>query len=629
MLAKKRILIVIAVLMLSLSLLLCSCDETQDPIATDVTTTEQTPDESTTVGNENAIDPENIQIKIEKDENDRDAVNFQVIRPDGDDSKSASVLAAQAIRDGIDNLLGVAPRLGNDFIKNAEHDPDTLEILVGITNYDQTAEVVKESPSYGDYSIKVVGNKIVVVAYNNNGYSLAANALVNGMREGFDEATNTITLKASEINCTVNSNKQLAKLPIFEGGVFEAYYDAGERVSGERCDEIIIDDATPELYDAYLKKLEANGYKQYTTHEANKNKFATYNSADHTVTVGFYDYEDTVRIMIEPLAPAVGLKDDNKYTKVTTSQIGMLGLETTASDGSADNSNGLCMVIRLEDGRFIVVDGGFNRSDNTTQFIKLIKNMSKEYTTTPTVAAWIVTHSHGDHQGMIGNSGKVSTIKNSGIKIESFMTNFMSEAERSKSMSALPDNWSSNEGGGYTNVWTTAKTFGSTVYKVHVGQIFYIADLELEVLYTLESFAPKVCNALNTTSLIMKMTFGGKTTYLSTGDATGNGMEIAAKMYGTYMNCDIVQVCHHGYSTWGNNSGVIKGYQATNATLVLWPQGIRAFPNYVGKDYNAVLFTQPNYKECYIAGAMGDVTLVDLPYVYGQSTITGPHKHNK
>ncbi len=628
MLAKRKLWIVIAVLMLSLSLLLCSCDEEiENPDNTDATTTVADNIEDTIADpGEQFMDPENVQILVGEDGK---TVNFEIIRPDKDDAKAASVVAAQTIRNGINSLLGAAPKLDNDFIKpENKHDSQKLEILVGLTNYDETAEVVGECQSYGAYSLKIVNNKIVLVAYNDDAYAVASTVLVNIMRDGYDAATNTITLQASTLDRTVIKNEQLASLPLFDGGTFNTYYNAGARVSGQNCDEIIIDDATPELYDAYLKKLEDAGYKQYVTNENNGNKFATYNSDKYTVNVGYYKYQDGVRILIEPLAPAAGLKEENKYTKVTDSQITMMGLEYKGSDGSY-SSNGLCMVIRLEDGRFIVVDGGFNNSDNTTKFINLLKDQSKAYTTTPTVAAWIITHAHGDHQGMIGNSSKANSIKNAGIKIESFMVNFMSDAERTKSISAYSGNWSSTEGSGYTNVWTTAQKFDSTVYKIHVGQKYYVADLEMEILYTLESYAPKITNALNTTSTIIKMTFDCGTTYLCTGDATGWGMDIAEKMFGDFMKCDIVQVCHHGYTTWGNDTAMARAYRTVNATLVLWPQGMNAFPKYTSKTYNAALFSTTNYKECYVAGSMGELTIVKLPYVYGQSEIIGPNKYNK
>ncbi len=617
MLLRNKIFIVMAVLVLSLSLLLCSCGETQDPGVNDVTTTDAV---ETTV-NENAIDPENIEIKLGED----GKVNFKFVRPDSVDANDPCVAAAQSMLTAIKDLLGTAPKLNTDYVMpGVDRDPDALEILVGLTNYDETAEVVAECVGYDAYSIKVVGNKIVVVAYNSDAYTKAADDIVKLMQSGYDEAAKKITLKASVLNRSVSSESQLSALPFFDGGVFGGYYDAGERVVGQSCDEIIVKEVTPELYGAYLKKLESAGYKQYVTNEAAGNKFATYTNDKYTLNVGYYDYEKSARLLIEPLAPATGLKDENKYTKITESQITMMGLAHDPGWGSGVQNNGLCIVIRLEDGRFVIIDGGFASNGNYHALANLIKEQSSAYTTTPTIAAWMVTHDHGDHQGPLHPS-YVSYYSNDGIKIEKVLTNFMSDSELQKSVQAKK--WEHSGVREKDRVLEFVEMVGATLYRVHVGQKFYIADLEMEILYTIESYAPELTNALNTTSIVAKLTFGGKTTYLSTGDATGDAMDITQKMYGDYLKCDIVQVCHHGYTTYGNEVGMKKAYTAINASLALWPQHIGYFPSYVGKNYNTAIFAAPNYKECYVSGNLGELTVVKLPYTVGE--VVGPHPYVK
>ena len=407
------------------------------------------------------------------------------------------------------------------------------------------------------------------------------------------------------------------------GGTFYSYYNAGERLEGMNCDEIIIKNTTAEEFEVYKKKVVTDGYTLYTENTIADNHFATFTNSAYTVNAGFYKYDNTVRLLIEPLAPAVGLESDNKYKTVTTSQITMLGLEYKKS-ATEYASNGQSFLIRLADGRFIVVDGGFGTASGINNFVNTLKEQSKEYTTTPTIAAWIITHGHGDHVGMIKS---YATINSRGIKVERIIANFMAQSERERSVSLNGsgngwEKWSTGSGKADSHIRAAAKTFNAELHKAHVGQIYYLADAKIEVLYTLESFAPKACNAFNTTSIVMKMTFGGKTTYLSTGDATGNGMQTAARHFGDYIHCDIVQTCHHGYTTWGNDSGMIEAYKKVNATLVLWPQGTHAINNYLGKGYNSVLFSLSNYKEYYHAGVEGDKIIVELPYVYGQSKIT-------
>ncbi len=537
---------------------------------------------------------------------------FNVVRDEDVDTAALVVSQSRSIIDQIKSLTGAMPKLNTDWVKRGEQlDSTTYEILMGITDYPETKQVMEEL-KYGECAIRLVGNKIVVFGYTDTTMAHAVAHLNRVLESAVSEDKKTITVTAQDLEYFKSHDEQMNALPLYEDGIFYSYYKAGNNTS-----EFIIGETTVEQYREYLKKLEANGFDCYTTHQITENHFATYNSDKYTVTAGYYDYEKSVRLIIEPLAPAVGLKEDNVYTPVTTSQITMLGMEYKGSDGSY-TSNGLSVLIRLTDGRFIIVDGGFNRAKHSAELMKHLKEQSAGYAKSMkdiTVAAWIVTHPHGDHDGLL--YGKYSDFM--GIKVERVLANFLSETELTKAnnSSSVGGNWGDTEGFEYQNVLTAAKALGATVHQVHVGQVFWFADLKMEVLYTIESFGPKVCNALNTTSIVMRMEFGGETVYLSTGDATGNGMEICTKMYGDYLQSDIVQVCHHGYSTWGNDSGMIKAYRTINAPTVLWPQGMNHYPSHKEKAYNAVLFTVPNYKEVYVSGAEGDSIILPIPYKIG------------
>ena len=113
-----------------------------------------------------------------------------------------------------------------------------------------------------------------------------------------------------------------------------------------------------------------------------------------------------------------------------------------------------------------------------------------------------------------------------------------------------------------------------------------------------------------------------------TGDTTGNGMQTAAKAFGNYLQSDILQVAHHGYSTHGNNSGMIFAYKYVDPATLLWPQGSTPHGNYVDVEYNRVLLSKelggenPNFKEKLVAGLEGEVIICPIPYEVGSAVIT-------
>ena len=93
------------------------------------------------------------------------------------------------------------------------------------------------------------------------------------------------------------------------------------------------------------------------------------------------------------------------------------------------------MLIRLTDGRFIIVDGGHNKAACATELIEVMKEQSKEYAKSLsdiTIAAWIVTHAHGDHYGALLNY--YNNFRT--MKVERILVNFLSETERQKAINS-------------------------------------------------------------------------------------------------------------------------------------------------------------------------------------------------
>lgn len=543
-------------------------------------------------------------------------MQYDIIRHEELDSSAVEIVHARNIMTQVKTLTGASSSLGTDWVKRgAEPDAEKKEILIGVTTHPETQQVI-ESLAYGDWAIRPVGNKIVIFGFDSASLSYAVSVFNRTLSENVSEDGKSITLTVEQLTQTGTKNEQLSALPHFAGGTYYAYYEGGNS-----CDELIYRETDAAQYRAYLTALEGAGFVKYVENEIAGNLFATLNSAKYTVNIGYYAYENAVRILIEPLAPAVGLKEENQYTPVTTTQLTMLGQQYTASDGTV-KANGQSILIRCADGRFIIVDGGHNRADIADELLQTMRLQSADYAKSMkdiTVAAWIVTHIHGDHCGMLMSQYNVFR----GITVERVLVNYLSETERLKAVHSelYGKNWSETEGSGYGKVTTAAKALGAELHQIHVGQVYYIADVTMEVLYTIESFAPQVCNALNTSSTVMKMDIAG-TTYMSTGDATGNGMEICADMFGEYMQSDIVQVCHHGASSWGNDAGIIKAYTIINAPTVLWPRGESGYESAKAAARNAILYKVPNYKEDYVSGMIGDTVVLPMPYTVGSGVIS-------
>ena len=551
-----------------------------------------------------------------------------IIRPKDLNSEDPAVAAAVKVRTGIEDAVKVKVKMADDFKKAAEEfDASTLEILVGYTAHPQVAEAIS-GLGYGDYTIKAVGNKIVIFGFTSNAISYAANQfakIVEQYAVTTADGKMTVSIPAEALNVVEqhSGSKIYSEVPVFEGATFSATYK-----TNLDCDEIILEDVTVEGYNTYIAKLESLGYTKYTSNDMSGNLFTTLYNKDYTLNVGYYKPYDECRIIMEPFSEKtlIGLEADNKYTAVTTSQVTLVGCEYTDSKGS-NVGNGLCLIFRLADGSFVIIDGSFNRATNANNIVNIITEQAKEYATGKDIriAAWFISHSHGDHNGTL--NGQNAAFKK--FTVERVIANFMTDAERERSMgSSYSGNWSSGEGGGDDSTRTAAAVLGADFIVCHVGQRFYFADTVFEVLYTVESYGPTVVNALNTSTILVRAittdTKGNTTTTMVMGDVTGPAMAICNKMYGNDMRSEIVQVAHHGYTTWGNDSAMATAYKYMSPEIVLWPQGTSAFPSYKEKSYNKVLWdgTNKNFQQLYVAGWNMTQYIVPLPYNLDPSSIT-------
>lgn len=602
-------------LLLSLLLLLCACHD-GPPVESD-------PPESgtgTAPVETGAAQGEKFPVLI------LDGIpRFRVIRPDGSALTDADVSAAQSIRE---LLQSYAPKefveLKTDWTMSGTYDADTPEILVGNTAYPETAAVAGEM-KYGDYAIRLVGKKIVIWGMDTGALDFAASAFVNLIRKAAqkDAETGKITVafEPEELNVTGTKVAALSDLPLLDGGSACGAFDAGDG-----CRELIVKKCTPEIYRAYIDRLKSSGYTEYTSREVSENLFTTLYNEKYTLNVSYVAYNKNIRIITEPFAPEtlIGRESENVFTEVTTSQISLIGLEYLDADGVYQDA-GLCVLIRLSDGRFVVVDGGFARQDTAKLLLGQLLEQSKDYRGTdgPVIAAWIITHLHSDHCGVMYSFASMFPAK--GVRVERVIVNLLSDVELARSKAAYPKNYKETEGTGRNGMVAAIRQLGAVTTVAHVGQVYHLANLDMECLYTCESALPSPTHALNGTSLIFKMTFtdpktGQKTTYMSTGDATGQDFDIISKMYGSYLKSDIVQVAHHGFSTWGMESSTMEAYRIMSPATLLWPLGHDRYPVGLQNNYNKPLYDpqqNPNYRETFLAGAEGEISILPLPYTPG------------
>lgn len=145
--------------------------------------------------------------------------------------------------------------------------------------------------------------------------------------------------------------------------------------------------------------------------------------------------------------------------------------------------------------------------------------------------------------------------------------------------------------------------------KVHSGQRFYLANAEIEILFTLEDLYPETVRTIgmNGSSTIFTVTVEGqKTMFL--GDSATQESTALSEQYGDFLKSDMMQVAHHGYG-----GGTVKLYSLISPSIVLWPVAEASYVQNAGYNHNKFFLNSKDVKQIFVMG-FGQYEL-KLPYV--------------
>ena len=382
-------------------------------------------------------------------------------------------------------------------------------------------------------------------------------------------------------------------------------------------------------YQNYCDTLIAEGYTVVTQSEVQGSRFCTlaneeaeislyvaYNAYTHAAEYGL-EHSKALRVISAPLADAalpdtLLLTGDASYKRVTTSSITAIETPGTLS------ANGMSYIVTLEDGRFIVLDGGgvADGNNSDTKLFRALSNLhesifpekgSVSESNPIHIAAWIITHSHWDHydtfRRVMGDPAKRNK-----LKIDYLLGNYPSPTEVQyesnedvATMCFLIDQYCGTEEG------------DTKFVKVHTGHKYYLANIELEALVTHEDVNPARIDTSNDTCTVFRFSIKNSqaptaepTTIIFTGDANRHQSRFMCATFGAYLQSDMVQVAHHG--AVGCESDF---YDTVAPTVLWWPVAYSAFQSQAseanknktgtaGVDYK-LIYETPSVKYIYVS----------------------------
>ena len=480
-----------------------------------------------------------------------------------------------------------------EYIQTGSHDPSTFEIVVGNTNYEQSSQVMKDL-TFGEYAIEVVGNKIILAAHCDSGIKKAINEFTKCITNAYDADTKTLTLQKSELEQRAVYDENLNFLTSYGESRLDLEMDTGDSTK-----MLKLLNTKPEDMNECISKLQEKGMKLHTSNDTERTKAATLVNDKIAISFFFADSDDSTRIFIDDLSVVSAPTYERDYTdaeKICDTKLIQIG--TTPSDNDAQN--GECYLIRLPDGRFVIYDGGFsgNESGATPRNnAKRIYETLLEYTPgemTPTVAAWYITHAHGDHNGAYKTFMKTYAGR---VTVEELAINYPIEN--------IDDaDWGNRE----NDIILFRQYFPNGKFvKLHPGHVSRYADVEIEVLYTIELFYPKKFDYFNTSSTVTRVKACGQTIMMS-GDMSPDGNSILRTIYSGELKSDFYQVSHHG-----GNGGSDAFNKLCDPRWVLWPRGDSEWGRVMGLDRNSYL-TASDTKVEIMFPAWFQTTVINLPF---------------
>lgn len=400
--------------------------------------------------------------------------------------------------------------------------------------------------------------------------------------------------------------KELENLPAYtysEGGK-PSYKQMKKNRNG--MDAHVFSNTDAAAFISYLNALEADGWTQYSNNIIEgTNLFATYMKDTGSLYCYYISAKNRAYIIEAPDQNFEVREQDNQYEKVCEPLLTQVKLLMEVWDG------GMSYLIRLSDGRFIIVDGGYKEPDNaeSTHLYQLMQEQN--VLDKITIAAWIFTHPHSDHLGV--GAEFLRLYDASDVTIQSFIYNFPTD-EVLLQVEPVSVEDTSHPGRMPTFLMTLEKYWPNVpVITCHTGQKYYYADATIEFLHTIEDYYPKDLTSLsedrvNGSTAVFRLEVGGQKVMFY-GDAAVDESDDLVDMWGDYLRSDIMQANHHGL-----NGGTIELFETTDPKVVMVPMNVNYIPNVLSHAHSRWVWNNGSGNIREVMLAEWEEYVLQLPY---------------
>lgn len=383
---------------------------------------------------------------------------------------------------------------------------------------------------------------------------------------------------------------ELFNIPAFGENCIENRTNSSARV-------FVISNVGGEIFDSYRRLLEESGFINKEEYAVGAHRFAAYAQGTDGVFLNYFENIRELTIAVEDNCAYFDFADTPREASLPV-QITQIELEDF----------GMSYVIRLSDGRFIVIDGGRHFApDRKRLFDCLTEGSAGEK---PIIAAWILTHPHSDHYicyiGFMEEYGE-------SVEVERYIFNFPDHDDFIHYPKLQKKDRRFEDVSAFTNIpkmWEQIERSGGKFYMAHTGQRFNIGGAAIEILASMDDTI-HLSHNINASSIAFRMELCGQVIFWGT-DVSFSDARLPEK-YGEYLKSDILQIPHHGIQC-GTAEAMKRGYDLIRPTVCLLPiSEYNAYTSFSAhKESTKYLMTKLDSVEEFIVGT--PQRTITLPY---------------
>ncbi|MBQ9086992.1 MAG: MBL fold metallo-hydrolase [Clostridia bacterium] len=491
--------------------------------------------------------------------------------------------AVTNLRDKMNDLTDAEVELTSDY---GGYDKNAYNIVIGSTSFEESQDMMYDL-NVDQYGFRVDGNKIVITGHTSYLTAKAVNMFEETIRNQIEqEADGSWSLIASIPDQEIGQMEGwLVGLPEFTGGTYKGAYECGNEAV-----QLYYTMVNANKIDGYVSQLASAGFAKKEDHTIGSNRYVTCVGEKGLVHLTYLHKNKSLAVISDSLTTHVYKESEPAYTKITETTLAVSSLDF--SHREVLDGNGMSYIITLEDGRFVIIDGGYEQ-DKHLIYNYLVDN-NKRSDGKIVIAAWIFTHSHADHYGGFKGFTPLYADK---VQVEYFIANTGTDAMYGGDHDTYLE----------ISMPEAVKQYypGAKIMKPHTGQVLKFCNVEFQVLHTIEDYVPGLMYSENNASMVFRATINGQT-ILFMGDGERTLSNLMVKYYGSELKSDIIQVNHHGYS-----GGTEELYRLVNPTYSMWTTSQKAFEKRVsGVKYtwvgdalesNKYLYDKLGADHCFVA----------------------------